>query len=60
LFVRWARDDQKQAKEIDRELDAQENELVDADSPGVTKPKLWWENDPVLSERFQGSQNSSK
>ncbi|SFK25623.1 cytochrome c oxidase assembly protein [Amycolatopsis sacchari] len=43
LFTRWMRDDDRQAKEIDRTLDEQE----DAGSG------LWWENDPQLAERFR-------
>jgi cytochrome c oxidase assembly factor CtaG len=41
LFVRWARDDEGKAKEIDKQLDEEPQ------SGG-----LWWENDPVLAERF--------
>ena len=41
LFVRWARDDAGKAKEIDRQLDEE------PEGGG-----LWWENDPVLAERF--------
>jgi hypothetical protein len=39
-------DDATEAAEIDRELDEQEA-APDASS------KLWWENDPILSERFR-------
>jgi cytochrome c oxidase assembly factor CtaG len=42
LFVRWARDDEGKAKEIDRQLD---------EDP--TPTGLWWETDPVLAERFR-------
>ncbi|MDT7727215.1 MAG: hypothetical protein QOI21_3791 [Actinomycetota bacterium] len=42
LFVRWARDDEGKAKEIDRQLD---------EDPAPTG--LWWENDPALAERFR-------
>jgi cytochrome c oxidase assembly factor CtaG len=42
LFVRWARDDEGRAKQIDRQLDEE------PPSNG-----LWWENDPVLAERFR-------
>lgn len=41
LFVRWARDDERRAKQLDVELD-------EAPSTG-----LWWENDPALAERFR-------
>jgi cytochrome c oxidase assembly factor CtaG len=42
LFVRWARDDEGKAKEIDRQLD---------EEPAATG--LWWESDPALAERFR-------
>ncbi|WP_236795970.1 cytochrome c oxidase assembly protein [Amycolatopsis sp. GM8] len=42
LFSRWMRDDARQAKQIDRQLD----EEPQADG-------LWWENDPQLAERFK-------
>ena len=41
LFVRWARDDERRAKQVDAQLDA-------APATG-----LWWENDPALAERFK-------
>ncbi|MGW3958660.1 cytochrome c oxidase assembly protein [Amycolatopsis sp. NPDC005003] len=41
LFVRWARDDERRAKQIDAQLD-------EAPATG-----LWWENDPALAERFK-------
>ncbi|ADJ43023.1 hypothetical protein AMES_1201 [Amycolatopsis mediterranei S699] len=41
LFVRWARDDERRAKQIDGQLDA------------APETGLWWENDPALAERFQ-------
>jgi cytochrome c oxidase assembly factor CtaG len=42
LFTRWMRDDDRQAEQIDRELDEQE------ETGG-----LWWEQDPQLAERFK-------
>jgi cytochrome c oxidase assembly factor CtaG len=44
LFVRWARDDERRAKRIDAQLDAEA-----ASAP----PALWWESDPALAERFK-------
>ncbi|MFB9691170.1 cytochrome c oxidase assembly protein [Amycolatopsis plumensis] len=41
LFVRWARDDERRAKQLDVQLD-------EAPPTG-----LWWENDPALAERFK-------
>jgi cytochrome c oxidase assembly factor CtaG len=41
LFVRWARDDERRAEQIDAKLD---------ESPPTG---LWWENDPALAERFK-------
>jgi len=43
LFNRWLRDDERQAATTDQELEEAE--------PGG----LWWENDPVLRERFRRS-----
>ncbi|MGW3998676.1 cytochrome c oxidase assembly protein [Amycolatopsis sp. NPDC004772] len=40
LFVRWARDDERRAKQLDVRLD-------EAPPTG-----LWWESDPALAERF--------
>jgi cytochrome c oxidase assembly factor CtaG len=49
LLNRMTKEDDKQAKEIDRVLDEREqDETVDADRP-------WWESDPTLSERFRRS-----
>jgi cytochrome c oxidase assembly factor CtaG len=47
LFVRWARDDEKRAKQIDARLDA---EAASGEAPSGG---LWWENDPDLAERFK-------
>ncbi|WP_245633915.1 cytochrome c oxidase assembly protein [Amycolatopsis jejuensis] len=49
LFIRWARDDEKRAKRLDRVLD---EEAAAGDAPGKG---LWWENDPELAERFRRS-----
>lgn len=46
LVVRWRKDDERKAEQIDRELDEQEQ----ADD---VKSGLWWENDPQLAERFK-------
>jgi cytochrome c oxidase assembly factor CtaG len=58
LFARMFRQDQKDAKAIDRELDAQAAReraaapAVDgrAEEPEMMRP--WWETDPVLSKRY--------
>lgn len=47
LLMRWMRDDDKQADEVDRELDQR------ADSEPERQGGLWWENDPQLAERFR-------
>jgi cytochrome c oxidase assembly factor CtaG len=47
LFIRWARDDEKRAKQLDKRLDDEE-ETGEAPSSG-----LWWENDPELAQRFR-------
>jgi cytochrome c oxidase assembly factor CtaG len=48
LLLRWRRDDQRQAEKVDRELDERER-TEDEDNGG----RLWWEDDPVLAERFR-------
>ncbi len=48
LFVRWARDDERRAKQIDVRLDEE------AASGAASTSGLWWENDPALSDRFKG------
>ncbi|MDT8909313.1 cytochrome c oxidase assembly protein [Amycolatopsis sp. PS_44_ISF1] len=47
LFIRWSRDDEKRAKQLDQRLDDEENS-GEAPSGG-----LWWENDPELAARFR-------
>jgi cytochrome c oxidase assembly factor CtaG len=47
LFVRWARDDERRAKQIDVQLDEE------AASGAASTSGLWWENDPALSDRFR-------
>lgn len=47
LFVRWARDDERRAKQIDVQLDEE------AASGAASTSGLWWENDPELAERFR-------
>ncbi|HVW43043.1 MAG TPA: hypothetical protein VHC18_17010, partial [Amycolatopsis sp.] len=46
LFARWMRDDERQADTTDRELDESEQQ-------GESTSGLWWENDPMLAERFR-------
>jgi cytochrome c oxidase assembly factor CtaG len=56
LLNRMAVDDKLEAAEIDQELDAREAEAPratgDQGDPAEPAP-LWWENDPVLAERFR-------
>ncbi|MEU8636732.1 cytochrome c oxidase assembly protein [Amycolatopsis sp. NPDC048633] len=47
LFIRWARDDERRAKQIDVQLDEE------AASGAASMSGLWWENDPALEERFK-------
>ncbi|WAL64789.1 cytochrome c oxidase assembly protein [Amycolatopsis cynarae] len=49
LFARWMRTDERQARQADRELD----EATKAGTPDAPADGLWWENDPVLAERFR-------
>ena len=53
LMNRMRVDDAREAAEIDRQLDEQE---AAADSPAPTR--LWWEDDPVLAERFRRNRPS--
>jgi cytochrome c oxidase assembly factor CtaG len=48
LMNRMSHDDATEAAEIDRQLDEAE-----AAEDEAAPPKLWWEDDPVLSERFR-------
>ncbi|MER5390182.1 cytochrome c oxidase assembly protein [Saccharopolyspora sp. NPDC002686] len=50
LMRQWKRDDAQEAAEIDRTLDAQEEEQPD--EPAASSG-LWWEDDPILAERFR-------
>ncbi|WP_410645743.1 cytochrome c oxidase assembly protein [Amycolatopsis sp. lyj-346] len=43
LFVRWARDDARRAKQIDARLDEE----------AAPASALWWDSDPALAERFR-------
>jgi cytochrome c oxidase assembly factor CtaG len=57
LMSRMAHDDAVEAAEIDQRLDEQEAEdaRVAAEDPSAedARPKLWWEDDPALAERFR-------
>jgi cytochrome c oxidase assembly factor CtaG len=55
LMRRMAVDDDKEAAEIDRELDAQETDNPTPTEDGEPAPTsgLWWENDPILAERLR-------
>ncbi|WP_020495995.1 cytochrome c oxidase assembly protein [Sciscionella marina] len=48
MMTRWRAEDDKRAAEIDRELDEDSPDRDDGMQDG-----LWWENDPVLAERFR-------
>lgn len=47
LMARWKRDDERAAAEVDRVLDEQ------AEEEDTATTGLWWENDPILAERFK-------
>lgn len=54
LMKRMAHDDAIEAAEIDRELDQRDAARAAEETTGEpTGPRLWWEDDPVLSERFR-------
>jgi cytochrome c oxidase assembly factor CtaG len=57
LFLRWMRDDERQARVVDDELDREElvavlRSPVDGSEPAATAG-LWWETDENLAERFR-------
>lgn len=52
LLARWMRTDERQARQIDRELDAAEAAGTDATAEAPASG-LWWESDPILAERFR-------
>jgi hypothetical protein len=54
LMNRMSKDDATEAAEIDRKLDEEAKEA--AAEPESAPGKLWWENDPVLAERFRREQ----
>ncbi|MCR6486628.1 cytochrome c oxidase assembly protein [Amycolatopsis sp. OK19-0408] len=47
LFIRWARDDERRAKQLDVRLDEE------AAAGAASTSGLWWENDPALTDRFR-------
>ena len=51
LMRRMSHDDAIEAAEIDRQLDEAESAQPAPDEPA--RPRLWWEDDPVLAERFR-------
>jgi cytochrome c oxidase assembly factor CtaG len=53
LMRRMSVDDDKEAAEIDRELDEQDKALESAAPDEPAPSALWWENDPALAERFR-------
>ena len=57
LLKRMAHDDAAEAVEIDRQLDEQEAVTAalppDPETGEPAKPRLWWEDDPQLAERFR-------
>jgi cytochrome c oxidase assembly factor CtaG len=52
LMSRMAKDDAREAEEIDQELDQREVEQAAEAEPGAPA-RLWWEDDPQLAERFR-------
>ena len=53
LMRRMAHDDAAEAVEIDRRLDEETVAAADPRTGEPARPRLWWEDDPVLSERFR-------
>lgn len=58
LMKRMAHDDAIEAAEIDAHLDEQEQQatITTAAAGEPAPPRLWWEDDPVLAERFRREQ----
>lgn len=53
LMRRWMREDERQAERIDQELDAEERAAEPTRESAGSSTGLWWENDPILAERFK-------
>ncbi|MFZ2174160.1 MAG: hypothetical protein WAW17_09020 [Rhodococcus sp. (in: high G+C Gram-positive bacteria)] len=63
LLRAFNQDERRKAARIDAELDAAELQTpvqspvpagTDADTPAVAgRPRVWWEDDPQLRERFR-------
>jgi cytochrome c oxidase assembly factor CtaG len=60
LMNRMSTDDAVAAQEIDRQLDAEDERRAamsanstDEQVHEAARPKLWWEDDPVLAQRFK-------
>jgi cytochrome c oxidase assembly factor CtaG len=57
LMKRMAHDDAAEAAEIDKELDEQEAVTAalppDPETGEPTRPRMWWEDDPQLADRFR-------
>jgi cytochrome c oxidase assembly factor CtaG len=55
LMKRMAHDDAIEAAEIDARLDDEERQAAAAtgDAGEPARPRLWWEDDPSLAERFR-------
>jgi cytochrome c oxidase assembly factor CtaG len=53
LMKRMAHDDAIEAAEIDQRLDEQEAASATDAGTEAARPRLWWEDDPVLSQRFR-------
>lgn len=51
LMKRMSHDDAIEAAEIDKQLDEAEAAQPVTDEPA--RPHLWWEDDPILAERFR-------
>lgn len=53
LMRQWKRDDAEEAAEVDRELDAADTKDAGRGDEPAAGSVLWWEDDPVLAERFR-------
>lgn len=56
LMKRMAHDDAEEAADIDARLDEQEAAASAAEDDQPARPRLWWEDDPMLAERFRRGQ----
>ena len=57
VFLYMLREDERRTAAVDAELDAAEQaraaQAVDGTDEGSSRPRLWWEDDPQIAQRFR-------